>query len=71
MYKHAGDDDTEPVDFHTSVTFEDVLGSTFITMRSTFDSVEKLQKVIETYGADEGAKQMLSRLDAFLASHNN
>ncbi|MES2616583.1 MAG: SRPBCC family protein [Bacteroidota bacterium] len=70
VYKHTGDDDTQPVDFHATVTFEENKEATLITMRSTFASTGALQRVVETYGAEEGAKQMLSRLDDYLVSHN-
>lgn len=68
VYRHAGDDDTEPVDFHATITFEDNNGATMVTMRSTFASAEALQRVVETYGAVEGGKQTLSRLDSYLAA---
>lgn len=71
VYKHAGDDDTEPVNFKAKVTFESKDKGTLVTMLSIFDSAEDLQRVVETYGAVEGGKQTLGRLDNYLSNFNN
>jgi uncharacterized protein YndB with AHSA1/START domain len=67
VYKHTGDDDTEPVNFHVTVTFEKQGDKTLLTMRSLFTSKEELDRVIREYGADEGAVQTLNRLAEYLA----
>lgn len=36
VYKHAGDEDTEPVSFHVTVIFEKIGHKTKITMNSIF-----------------------------------
>ncbi|HTQ75576.1 MAG TPA: SRPBCC domain-containing protein [Burkholderiales bacterium] len=67
VYKLGGADDVEPVTHHVTVTFRDVGGRTRIDTRMVFDSPEIRTHVIETYGAFEGLKQHLSRLEAHLA----
>ncbi len=66
VYRHAGDEETEPVRFHVTVTFEEENGKTKLTMRSVFDSAEELKRVNDTYGAIEGAKQTIGRLAEYL-----
>jgi len=66
VYKHSGDDDTEPVNFHVTVTFEKQGDKTLLTMRSLFTSKEELDRVVREYGADEGAIQTLTRLAEYL-----
>ena len=62
-YHHGGGDDVEPVQFHTTVTFEDIGGRrTRLTMRGEFPSAGERARVIKEYGADEGLVQTLSRL---------
>jgi uncharacterized protein YndB with AHSA1/START domain len=67
VYRHAGDADTEPVRFHTTVTFTDRGGKTELTMQAVFESVEARDNVIKNYGALEGGKQTLGRLGQYLA----
>src|SRR5690349_23807822 len=67
VYKHTGDGDTEDVKFHVTVTFEELDGKTRLTMRSVFETAEELARVVKEYGAYEGAKQTLARLEEFLA----
>jgi uncharacterized protein YndB with AHSA1/START domain len=62
VYHHGGGDDVEPVQFHVTVTFEDLDGRTRLTMRAVFPSVQERNRVVEKYGAIEGAKQTLERL---------
>jgi len=62
VYHHGGGDDVEPVQFHVTVTFEDLGGQTRLTMRAVFPSVEQRDLVAEKYGAVEGAKQTFERL---------
>jgi uncharacterized protein YndB with AHSA1/START domain len=68
VYRHGGGDDVEPVQFHTTVTFEDVGGKTKVTMRGVFASAEERDRVAQKYGAVEGAKQHLERLAELLAA---
>ncbi|MHB2017313.1 MAG: SRPBCC domain-containing protein, partial [Candidatus Xenobia bacterium] len=49
-----------------SVQFEDLGGQTRLTMRMRFDSVDVREKVAIEFGALEGQKQTLNRLEAML-----
>jgi uncharacterized protein YndB with AHSA1/START domain len=69
VYKHGGAADTEPVNFQTTVTFdEEGAGRTRVTMRAIFPSERAREFVVKTYGAAEGGKQHLARLGEHLAS---
>jgi uncharacterized protein YndB with AHSA1/START domain len=66
-YHHGGGDDVEPVQFRTTVTFEDISGKTRLTLHAVFPSAAARERVIKQYGADKGAVQTLSRLADYLA----
>ena len=66
-YHHGGGDDVEPVQFRTTVTFEDVDGKTKLTMRGVFPSAEERARVIKEFGADKGLVQTLARLADYVA----
>lgn len=68
VYRHGGGDDVEPVQFRTTVTFEDVGGKTRLTLQAVFPSAEERDRVIREYGADKGMVQTLARLEAHIAS---
>ncbi|MBI3452147.1 MAG: SRPBCC domain-containing protein [Rhodospirillales bacterium] len=68
VYSHGGGEDAEPVQFQVTVVFEDIGGKTRLTMRMLFPSAAERKRVVETYGADEGARQHLQRLAAHLAT---
>jgi len=65
-YHHGGGDDVEPVQFRTTVTFEDISGKTRLTLHAVFPSAAARERVIKQYGADKGAAQTLSRLADYL-----
>jgi uncharacterized protein YndB with AHSA1/START domain len=67
VYHHGGGDDVEPVQFKTTITFEDLGGKTRLTMRGEFPSAAERDRVIKEYGADKGLVQTLSRLGDHLA----
>jgi uncharacterized protein YndB with AHSA1/START domain len=68
VYRHGGGDDVEPVQFRTTVTFEDLGGKrTRLTMRATFPTAAERERVIKEYGADKGLVQTLARLAEHLA----
>jgi uncharacterized protein YndB with AHSA1/START domain len=67
VYRHGGGDDVEPVQFQTTVTFEELNRKTRLTMRALFPSAAERDRVIRDYGADKGAIQTLSRLAEYLA----
>jgi uncharacterized protein YndB with AHSA1/START domain len=67
-YHHGGDDDVEPVQFRTTVTFEELAGGrTRVTLRAVFPSAGERDRVVRDYGADKGAMQTLARLADYLA----
>jgi uncharacterized protein YndB with AHSA1/START domain len=68
VYHHSGADDVEPVQFHVTVTFEDVGGKTRLTMRAVFPTAAERDRVVKDYGAAEGAKQTLARLADYVAT---
>ena len=70
-YHHGGGDDVEPVQFHTTVTFEDIGGDrTRLTLHAVFPSAIERDRVVKDYGADKGAEQTLSRLADYVTKLN-
>jgi uncharacterized protein YndB with AHSA1/START domain len=66
-YHHGGGDDVEPVQFSTTVTFEDLGGSrTRMIWHGRFPTAEERARVIKEYGADKGLVETLSRLAEYL-----
>lgn len=65
VYSHGGGEDEES--FQVIVTFAEQDGKTKLTMRMLFKSAEELDKVVKEYGAIEGAKSTLDRLEEQLA----
>ena len=66
VYKHSGDVDAEPVNFHVTVSFEKQGNKTLLTMRSIFESAAALEKVVKEYGAREGMEQHVARLEEYV-----
>lgn len=54
--------------FRTTVTFDEMMGMTVLTMRQVFDSAQEREMVAEKFHAKEGAEQTLARLAALLES---
>lgn len=67
-YKHAGGNDTEPVNFHVTVTFDADGNKTNLTMCSVFESAEELDKLNREYGVVQGAVDTVNRLDDYLVN---
>jgi uncharacterized protein YndB with AHSA1/START domain len=67
VYHHGGGEDVEPVEFATTVTFEDIGGKTKLTMRAVFPTAAERDRVIREYGAEEGGRQTLGRLAEHVA----
>jgi uncharacterized protein YndB with AHSA1/START domain len=66
-YRHGGGEEVEPVQFRTTVTFEDLGGNrTRLTLHAVFPSAAERERVIKEYGADKGAVQTLARLADYL-----
>jgi uncharacterized protein YndB with AHSA1/START domain len=69
VYHHGGGDDVEPVQFSTTVTFEDLGGNkTRLTWHGKFPSAEERARVIKEYGADKGLTETMARLGEYLAT---
>ena len=66
VYRHSDDEGVEPIRFHSEVTFEEENGKTLITMHMIMETAEMLTKVVEEYGAYEGAIQHLARMRDYL-----
>ncbi len=65
-YSHCSDDEENTINFEVTVTFDAQQDKTLVTMRSIFPSEEALKLVVREYGAVEGAKQHLGRLETYL-----
>jgi uncharacterized protein YndB with AHSA1/START domain len=71
VYKHSGDGDTAAVNFHVIITFENMGHQTLLTMRSVFESAAELERLNKEYGAIEGGKQHIGRLEEYLVIIQN
>ncbi len=67
VYRHGGGDDVEPVSFNTTVTFAPEDGKTRVTLRALFPTAAERDRVVKEYGAVEGGKQTLARLDRYVS----
>ena len=69
VYMHMEDNAEASSDnaFKTTVTFEAQGNKTLLTMRSVFDTKEARDFAVREFGAIEGGKQTINRLEAFLA----
>jgi uncharacterized protein YndB with AHSA1/START domain len=68
VYRHGGGDDVEPVQFNTTILFEDLGGRTRVIWRGAFPSAEERARVIKEYGADTGLVQTMERLADYVAA---
>lgn len=59
-------ENANPID--VTVIFEELGDKTSLTMRMVLASAEELRRVVEEYGAVEGNKQTMDRLEAYLAT---
>jgi uncharacterized protein YndB with AHSA1/START domain len=66
VYEHGDDAPDSPPHFHVVVTFTDDGDGTLLAMRAKFASVEARRHAAENFGAIEGGRQTLERLDEFL-----
>ena len=58
--------DGERMWFETTVTLQEIDSGTLITLRQLFPSREFRDEVVSKYGAIEGGKQHLAKLEAYL-----
>jgi uncharacterized protein YndB with AHSA1/START domain len=63
---HSSELENDPARFETTVTFEEIRGRTWLTMRAVFATKEERDRMVNEYGAEDGGKQAVSRLEAFL-----
>lgn len=66
VYRHGGGDDVEPMQSRMTVTFEDEVGMTRLTMRMVFSTAEERERIVREYGAVEGARQTVGRLAGYM-----
>ncbi|MEO8590952.1 MAG: SRPBCC domain-containing protein [Flavobacteriales bacterium] len=68
-HDHGGDlaGDERKVMFKATITLDDLGAKTRVTMRSVFPTAEARALVVKEYGAIEGGKQHLARLDQFVS----
>jgi uncharacterized protein YndB with AHSA1/START domain len=57
--------------FNVTVSFEQQENKTLLSMHMLFETKEELQKTIEVFKADEGLKQTISRLSAYVEKLNH
>lgn len=58
--------DGEQVWFESTITLQETGGGTLITLRHLFPSKQSRDEVVEKYGAIEGGKQHLAKLEAYI-----
>ncbi len=63
VYDHG---DGERIWFEQTITLQDVEGGTLVTLRHLFPSKEERDLVVEKYGAIEGGKQHLAKLETYI-----
>jgi uncharacterized protein YndB with AHSA1/START domain len=68
VYHHGGGDDVEPVQFITTITFEDLGGKTRVTWKGQFPSAAERARVVRDHGADKGLAQTMARLAGHVAA---
>jgi uncharacterized protein YndB with AHSA1/START domain len=61
--------DGQRIWFETCITLQETGSGTLITLRHIFPSKESRDEVIEKYGAIEGGKQHLAKLEAYLKTN--
>lgn len=68
------DDDGAPVEAmgitHATVTLEEIGDRTRMTVLSTFESEEQMNKMVEM-GMEEGLKEAVGQIDAIIAEHSH
>lgn len=61
--------DWERVWFETTITLEEAANGTLVTILQAFPTKEDRDEVVEKYGAIEGGKQHLAKLEAYIAEN--
>lgn len=68
VFSHGDDIDSDPNAFLSTVTFKEVGKKTEITMEMVFNTKAQRDMVVEQYGAIEGNKQTMDRLEKYLGT---
>lgn len=66
VYRHSDDGGSIDVRFKVEVLFEQSGENTLITMHSVFETPEMMKKVVDEYGAYEGAIQHLKNMMIYI-----
>ena len=66
VFRHSGDEDSQGVNHITTITFKEEGNKTRIGFKMTFPSLENLKEVNAEYGAVEGGKQTMARLEQYV-----
>jgi len=66
VYDHG---DGQKIWFETTVTLQESEGSTLLTLRQLFPTKEFRDEVVTKYGAIEGGKQHLAKMEAYIAAN--
>lgn len=61
--------DWERVWFETTITLEEAANGTLVTILQVYPTKEARDEVVEKYGAIEGGKQHLAKLEAYIAEN--
>jgi uncharacterized protein YndB with AHSA1/START domain len=70
-FEHTAGPDSDTPGFFSTITFDEFEGSTIVAMRSVFESASARDLVVEKYGAIEGGRQTLERLENFLKTRHD
>lgn len=68
VYLHDSGIDNDPREFHAMITFEAVGKQTKVTLKSTFKTKEARDFAVREFGALEGAKQHLGKLEQYIST---
>jgi len=66
VYDHG---DGAKIWFETTITLEEASGGTLLTLRQLFPTREFRDEVVEKFGAIEGGKQHLAKMEAYIAAN--
>ena len=69
-YFHGDAKAENPILFYVTVLFENWEGKTKLTMSMVFPTIEELKRVVENFGAIDGNRQTLNKLEIYLESIN-
>jgi uncharacterized protein YndB with AHSA1/START domain len=64
---HSDDAVVDPIQFHSTITFEDLGGKTRLTLRMVFPNAATKDRVEREHGAIQGAREHVNRLASYIA----